>query len=70
MFVHGVVLQYVGVLVESVRLPGEYNNSQQTQRLLCSFEAPGMKKLSWEINKSAVMLSQGFFSPFDGSRSF
>lgn len=62
MFVHGVVLQYVCVYVcACVRLPREYNNSQQTQRLLCSFEAPRMKKLSWEINKSGVMLSQAFF---------
>lgn len=70
-FVHGVILQCVcvRVFVESVHLPREYNNSQQTQRLLCSFEAPRMKKLSWEINKSGVMLSQAFFSPFDGPRS-
>lgn len=60
-FVHGAVLQYVRVHVcACVRLPREYNNSQQTQRLLCSFEAPRMKKLSWEINKSGVMLSQAF----------
>lgn len=59
-FVHGAVLQYVRVHVcACVRLPREYN-SQQTQRLLCSFEAPRMKKLSWEINKSGVMLSQVF----------
>lgn len=71
-FVHGVVLQCVCVRVfaQSVHLPREYNNSQQTQRLLCSFEAPWMKKLSWEINKSGVMLSQPFFSPLDGPRSF
>lgn len=48
------------VLAESVHLPREHN-SQQTQRLLCSFEAPWMEKLNWEINKSGVMLSQAFF---------
>lgn len=71
-FVHGIVLLCVCVcvFVESVHLPREYNTSQQTQRLLCSFEAPWMKKLSWEksINQESCC-QKHFFPPFDGPRT-
>lgn len=39
----------VCVFADSVYLPREYNYSQQTQRLLCSFQAIWKKKKKWAV---------------------
>lgn len=72
MFVHGVVAT---VCVCGERffffLSREYNNSQQTQRLLCSFQSTPDEKteLRNQQIRSHVVTGFNFFAHFDGSRS-